>query len=244
MKLIRAKFGLEGIGFVIELWAMIYREGYYLIWDDETQLLFFNEVHISPEKGIGIITFGIEKGLFRIFKIRNQHILTSSGVQKRYIEASLKRKELHFCPEIMLVHPTIPSWSQTQLIQDSVDDILDSESAHSESESAQKDSETPLSEPKGSKGSKGSKGKEVKEPENQGAPPSDSPTARPAEVLSRLSNPNGTALEQQRAMADRLRVEDPDAYRQLVKKHPELAQIGPQSDPEKDRWDVPGEGEP
>lgn len=78
---------------------------------------------------------------------------------------------------------------------------------------------------------------------NKGAPPSASPTAQPTEVISRPENPenlqprNHSPTEQKRALAEKLRIEDPRAYQEYIERYPELAPS--KSATEKEEWDLP-----
>ena len=138
MKLMKAKYGLEGVGLIIELYKTIYQEGYYYLWNEETRLLFAAEHNIDEIPLSEMVHFAIGKGLFDIGKWKKDSILTSSGIQKRYLQASLKRKEVVFHKDFLLIEPKIPEWCKTKLIINSKKPILISESV-------EKDSETPLS---------------------------------------------------------------------------------------------------
>jgi len=234
MNLFKAKFGLQGVGFIVELWKAIYNEGYYIIWDNETQLLFANEQGIEISQVSEMMVFAIEKELFRIFKIRNQSLLTSSGIQKRYFEASLKRKEIHFIKKILLISIEKPAWSKAKIIFDSLNSISESEKNIKESEITIKESESEkgISDTKGSK-VKETKVKEVKEvkevnlpkkTEKPAAPPTAQPTASSPEVNSPPSEKTKPRPKDQQLadLADILRVEDPAEYKKLIEAHPEL----------------------
>jgi len=103
VKLVKAKYGaLEGIGFLSELWASIYRENYYRQWDEEAELLFADEIKRPVEWVREVINYCLEKGIFdqSIFSVK--HVLTSHGIQKRYfkIVLSLKRREIDYIPGV------------------------------------------------------------------------------------------------------------------------------------------------
>jgi len=93
MRLLKAKFGLLGIGCMVELYKTIYQEGYYVSWDADAKLLFSVEHHIDIETLDSIISEAILRGMFASDMLKTYRILTSRGIQKRWkhIMDSLKR---------------------------------------------------------------------------------------------------------------------------------------------------------
>lgn len=106
-ELIEAKHGIVGFGVVIKLFQSAYREyGYFYPWTEREQLLFSRRVNVDINEVNAIIndavTYGIfDKGLFE------KHVLTSHGMQKRFIEATLRRKELTLYSDLLLVNVNI-----------------------------------------------------------------------------------------------------------------------------------------
>jgi len=86
MQLVKARFGLVGIGCMVELFKMIYHEGYALKWDEDTKLLFAASNHIDEKSLDEIISFAISKSLFHKGVYEKLDILTSSGIQKRWVK--------------------------------------------------------------------------------------------------------------------------------------------------------------
>lgn len=86
MRLVKARFGLVGIGCIIELYKLIYHEGYYIKWDDETRLLFSSDNHIDEITLTEIVVFSTEKGVFDAGKLDFLGVLTSRGIQKRWLK--------------------------------------------------------------------------------------------------------------------------------------------------------------
>lgn len=235
MKLFKAKYGLRGVGLIIELWKWIYNEGYYIIWDEETETLFSDEHKIDVEKLSEMMVYAIEKGLFRIFYTHFRIVITSSGIQKRYFEACLKRSEVHFVRDFLLFEPKKPEWSKVKIVYDSFIGVSESKISILESKIGIYEPKKGISDTKGSKGSKGKerKGKKVKEHVEA------SPSASPAEINSPLQKQNtdsneppdgdNSALVKQQLerLANKLRVENPDEYSKLIQKHPELEEDVP-----------------
>lgn len=84
MQLVKARFGLVGIGCIVELFKLIYHEGYALKWDEDTRVLFAASNHID-EKTLGeIVIYSVEKGVFHAGIFDKLQVLSSSGIQKRW----------------------------------------------------------------------------------------------------------------------------------------------------------------
>jgi len=100
VKLVKAKFGAcKGAGFLAELWASIYRENYYRAWNEETELLFADEIKEEVGWVHEAIEYCFDKQIFDrdIFKAKG--VLTGHGIQKRYFQIArdkLKRVGLDY----------------------------------------------------------------------------------------------------------------------------------------------------
>lgn len=102
-KLIRRKGG-EALSVYIILLCMIYDDGYYIAWDEDlsfviSEVTTFDEVHIND-----IIQYCVEIDLFDKNLFANDKILTSRGLQKRYMTACslTKRKISNNLPYMLL----------------------------------------------------------------------------------------------------------------------------------------------
>ncbi len=90
IEFISAKFGLPGEAILVRLLAKIYRNGYYIEWNDDVKLLFASKL-----KGVDnideLVDDVIKESLKRNFLNRHLFeqfgILTSRGIQKRFIRA-------------------------------------------------------------------------------------------------------------------------------------------------------------
>lgn len=102
--LIECEFGVQGFGVILKLWQKIYgQEGYYINWSKDVALLFSREIGVSYETITKIISAAIERDIFSAQMISQYGILTSSGIQKRYLEAVKRRKEVFLIPEFILI---------------------------------------------------------------------------------------------------------------------------------------------
>lgn len=96
VELIEAEFGLQGVGCLVRLWQLIYAEGYYIEWNPDTALLFSRRHGIDLDTLEKLIHRFIHRNIFSVDKYETYGILTSSGIQKRYIEACKSSKRKHF----------------------------------------------------------------------------------------------------------------------------------------------------
>lgn len=100
---LEAKHGLVGFGLLIKLLQEIYREGYFLYFDEKRLILFSWKIKVDKNFISNVINDSINIGLFDKKAYENYQILTSRGIQRRYFEASTRRKNINFLPEIMLI---------------------------------------------------------------------------------------------------------------------------------------------
>lgn len=103
IELIEAKHGIAGFGIIIKLFQKIYKEGYYLAWDEDTQLLLAKRINVDINLISAVINDGFHYNLFNKNLYDQHHILTSSGIQKRYLNATNRRLELFLNKKYILV---------------------------------------------------------------------------------------------------------------------------------------------
>jgi len=100
IQMIEAKYPEKGFEIITKLWMKIYKEGYYYKWGEKEQLLFTNKI---PNVDIDYINAVIEDAVkWEIFdrkRFVKYKILTSNGIQKRYLEATKRRKEVEIISE-------------------------------------------------------------------------------------------------------------------------------------------------
>lgn len=115
--------GPQSVVVLINLLCTIYKdEGYYMTWDEDVGFLTADEigvkeslVHEVIKKAIGVDFF--DQSLFKKYKI-----LTSLGIQKRYLGATARRKSNPIKDEFNLVNVT------NNIVNDSNNSINDSKS--------------------------------------------------------------------------------------------------------------------
>ena len=108
VRLIQAEFGLKGFAVVVKLYQKIYGElGYYCEWNNDSLLLFMSENGVSScdEKNLiqEIISACIRRGIFSEKLFNEFGILTSAGVQKRYLNATSRRERVELKKEYLLL---------------------------------------------------------------------------------------------------------------------------------------------
>lgn len=95
-KIMRAQ-GANAISVLISLLCNIYKdEGYYIRRDDDVSFLIADEVGVKEEYVNEVIDKAIQVGFFDENMYEKFHILTSNGIQKRFLEATDRRKETVF----------------------------------------------------------------------------------------------------------------------------------------------------
>ena len=105
MEVIEAKYGIKGSAIVLKLMCKIYKEGYYIRWDEEQCLIFANkaEREVQAEEVQGIIEILFTKGILDRNSYQENGILTSESIQKVWMEATKRRKrELSELPYLMV----------------------------------------------------------------------------------------------------------------------------------------------
>lgn len=114
---IEAKHGLIGYGVVVKLWRKIYMvEGYYTDWSEKNQYLFSKEIGVPVEEINEILDTCFQEGIFSNDMYVDHTILTSSGVQKRWVKivTEARRKNREIDPKFRLIDKTPEFLPKTQ----------------------------------------------------------------------------------------------------------------------------------
>ena len=83
--LIEAQHGLIGFGIAIKLLMKIYNNSYFYEWTEKEQLLFSKRVNVNINEVNVVINDLVKWGFFDKNLFETEKILTSSGIQKRYL---------------------------------------------------------------------------------------------------------------------------------------------------------------
>jgi len=94
MEVIEAKYGIKGSAIVLKLLYKIYKEGYFIRWDEEQCLIFANKAgrEVQAAEVQGIIEILFIKGIMDRNSYLANGILTSANIQKIWMEATKRRK--------------------------------------------------------------------------------------------------------------------------------------------------------
>ena len=101
--LVEAQHGITGFAVVIKLLMRIYKDGYFYEWGEKEQLLFARLVNVDINSVNEIINDCLRWGLFDKKTFDEHQVLTSKGVQKRYLEATARRNNTTIINEYTLL---------------------------------------------------------------------------------------------------------------------------------------------
>lgn len=103
LKLIEAEFGLTGFAIVVKLWQRIYSLGYYCEWNNEVALLFAKSNNVSGNVVSEILEASIRRGIFDKGLYEKYGVLSSRGIQKRYLLITKRRSKVELFDEYLLI---------------------------------------------------------------------------------------------------------------------------------------------
>lgn len=112
-ELIEAEFGLKGFAVIVKLFQRIYGgHGYYCEWNDDIAFLFASRNGLSND-GVNnnliheIVNASIRRGIFDKEIFAKYSVLTSKGIQKRYMDATGRRKNVSLEKRYLLLSDDI-----------------------------------------------------------------------------------------------------------------------------------------
>lgn len=101
-----AKYGVAAFGILVRLLIRIYRNGYYENWSEREQYLFTKDVNVDIQQTQTIVSAYINEGFFNQKLFEQYGILTSRGIQKRYLKACDRRTKVAMFQEYFLLDPS------------------------------------------------------------------------------------------------------------------------------------------
>ena len=105
IELLEVDCGLEGFAILVKLWQKIYSECYYIEWGEDHEKLFSRKIAVDHSVVKNVIENCFKRGLFSKEMFDKYSILTSHGVQKRYLKActDCKRTNITMIKEYLLI---------------------------------------------------------------------------------------------------------------------------------------------
>ena len=84
IKILKARYGADGITIYIYLLCEIYKNGYYLKVDDDFEFVISDDLNMNCDKVKQVLTFLLERSMFDKQLFQSDAVLTSTGIQKRF----------------------------------------------------------------------------------------------------------------------------------------------------------------
>lgn len=105
---VSARFGIKGEVCAIRLLTRIYRNGYFLKWDEDAPYLFAKVAGngFTPDLVNGIVDELVKRGFFDKTLLNSFGVLTSHGIQQRYFKACERRKKIEVDERLLLIDPS------------------------------------------------------------------------------------------------------------------------------------------
>ena len=136
VRLVQAEYGLKGFAVFVKLLQEIYGGyGYYCEWTQDRELLFASENGLNggSQQLLGdIVEACIRRNIFSERLFKEYGILTSSGVQKQYLKATVKREVVEMKKEYLLISVPVNRKNVViNSISSGINDISDTGNAQS-----------------------------------------------------------------------------------------------------------------
>ncbi len=84
IKILKARYGADGITLYIYLLCEIYKSGYYLKVDEDFEFIISDDLNMDCNKVQQVLNFLLERSLFDNTLFQSDKVLTSTGIQRRY----------------------------------------------------------------------------------------------------------------------------------------------------------------
>lgn len=99
IKILKSRYGADGITLYLYLLCEIYKVGYYIKVDEDYEYIFSDDLNMSSEKVTQVMNFLLGRSLFDSKLFQSDKVLTSTGIQKRFQEA-IKARASKTCFEV------------------------------------------------------------------------------------------------------------------------------------------------
>lgn len=84
IKILKSRYGADGIAIYLYLLCEIYKNGYYILVDDDFYYIVADDLNMSHDKVKQVLTFLLERSMFDKQLFQSDAVLTSTGIQKRF----------------------------------------------------------------------------------------------------------------------------------------------------------------
>jgi len=101
--MVECELGLTGFALLIKLFIKIYKNGYYVNWNEKIAKIFARQNNIEVDVVNRFLDVCINEKIINGALYEKYNILTSRGIQKRYLEAAKRRKEIALIKEYMCI---------------------------------------------------------------------------------------------------------------------------------------------
>ncbi len=93
VKILKARYGTDGIAIYLYCLCLIYREGYYVKVDDDLYYVISDELKLSTETVEQVMTFLLKRSMLNEQLFKSDAILTGAGIQDRWQKAVKARAQ-------------------------------------------------------------------------------------------------------------------------------------------------------
>jgi hypothetical protein len=143
MKLIKAEHGLKAVGLFAILLQKIYGgRGYYAPWDSDVELMFASVNGVGVNFVREVVSALMNRGILSRDIFERYGVLTSDGIQRRYVEAASRRISKKIIGEYLLI-PAPKNWDVVYINGENVN--INGENVNSQTQSKLKDTTTTIS---------------------------------------------------------------------------------------------------
>lgn len=84
IKILKARYGVDGIAVYMYLLCEIYRAGYYIQFDEDRLFLISDDLNMSSDKVMQVLTFLLDRSMLDSMLFQSDAVLTSTGIQRRF----------------------------------------------------------------------------------------------------------------------------------------------------------------
>ena len=125
IEFVTARFDEKGELATIKLLCLIYKNGYYYEWNDDTALLFAKRVgrNFAHSFVKDVVHELVKRGFFDRSIFDSFGVLTSKGIQRRFLQAVYERKEVEIISDYWLIEAPESTKKTTFLINPPINSI-------------------------------------------------------------------------------------------------------------------------